>query len=108
MDKKFKKPYDASDPQEIEAQREKLELERERELNDLRFILKSPQGRRVFRRILAEARLFQSTFTGNSRGMFLEGRRDLGLFVLHEGATAAPTEMASVLIDMQGKEKKDG
>lgn len=102
-----KKPYNASDPQEIEKQQEKLDLEREKELNDLRFILKTPQGRRVFKRFLNQARIFQSTFTGNSRTFFLEGRRDLGLFILAEGVSASPTEMASVLIDMQEKEKKD-
>lgn len=99
------KPYDASNPQEIEKHQKKLDLQRENELNDLRFILKSVQGRRVFKRILEQGRLFQTTFTGNSRGMFLEGRRDLALFILAEGAVASPSEMASVLINMQEKKE---
>lgn len=99
------KPYNASDPQEIEEQQEKLDLQREKELNDLRFVLKTAQGRRVFKRILDKGGIFRNSFTGNSKTFFLEGRRDLAQFLLAEGLEAAPQEMLSVLINMQEKEK---
>lgn len=53
---------------------------RQRELSDLRKILKIPEGRRFVWNLLAKAGLFHSSFALNSnQTAFNEGRRNLGL-----------------------------
>jgi hypothetical protein len=52
-------------------------------ISDYKTALSTPAGRRVMLDILIRARIFETTFTGNSRGMFYEGQRAMGLYILH-------------------------
>jgi len=51
-------------------------------LSDLSNLAKTPAGRRVLRRIIGYTRPLNTTFTGNSQGMFLEGGRNVGLRII--------------------------
>ena len=96
-----KKPHSTTDPKAIEEQLQNQEVKRERELNDLRAVLKTKQGRRVLRRILAQCRVLSSSFTGNSETYFNEGKRAVGIFIyqeIHEADIKA-------LWDVLGKEE---
>jgi len=42
----------------------------------------SPHGKRVYANILSRCHVFQTTFTGNSKTFFLEGERNIGLYLL--------------------------
>lgn len=44
---------------EEEKRRKKSERKRERELSDIRFVIKSPEGRRFLWRVIEEGRVFQ-------------------------------------------------
>lgn len=57
---------------------------RERELNDLRVVLSTREGRRFVWRLLTIGCLFRTTFTGNSTSFFLEGHRNMALLVLND------------------------
>lgn len=57
---------------------------REQELNDIRTVLSTREGRRFVWRLLSIGSLFQTTFTGNSNTFFLEGHRNLALLILHD------------------------
>jgi len=60
---------------------DKTDLQRMQE--DFRnLFLRTAQGRRVLNDILGLCCVFESTFTGNSQGMFLEGKRSIGLTIL--------------------------
>ncbi len=72
------------DLQELERKR------RERDLNDVRKVLLSPEGRRLIWRLMSYARIFKPSYTGNSETFFNEGRRDVGLLILEEVMAAKP------------------
>ena len=72
--------------------------EAERMSEDFRnLFLKTPRGRRVLNDILGQCHIFQTTFTGNSQGMFLEGKRSIGLIIM----TALSVDSITDLIDME-------
>lgn len=51
---------------------------REQELNDIRYILKSEEGRRFIWRLLNLTGFYKSEFFGNSRDFFDKGKRAIG------------------------------
>ncbi len=63
---------------------EERRLRREQELNDIRAVLSTREGRRFMWRLLTIGSLFRTTFTGNSTGFFLEGHRNLALMILND------------------------
>lgn len=75
--------YEDREEQQKEQQKE-YERKRDRELNDLRKVLRTPEGRRVIWRLLEEAKIFQSVFTGNSGTYYKAGYSDFGRFILSE------------------------
>jgi hypothetical protein len=52
---------------------------RDRELNDLRVVMSSPEGRRFIWRWLGMCGVFRTSFETNARIYFNEGQRDIGL-----------------------------
>ncbi|MBF8177814.1 Bbp19 family protein [Herminiimonas contaminans] len=76
------KTFNASDESQV-ADRKKKELRgRERELEDLRVVLSTKEGRRFYWKTLCDCGVFKSSFTGNSTTFFNEGKRDIGLKLL--------------------------
>lgn len=70
---------EAQAEQAVEAQR------RRKELDDLRWMMGHPQGRRVIDRLLEFTGVFRSSFNSSAAVMaFNEGRRDTGLFLTAE------------------------
>lgn len=62
---------------------EKKRLLKERELlKDYKRTFNTEYGKRVFMDLIERCHIFHSTFTGNSRGMFLEGERHVGLYLI--------------------------
>lgn len=70
--------------QEDQETREERRLRRERELNDIKAVLSTREGRRFVWRLLTIGSMFRTTFTGNSTGYFLEGHRNLALVILND------------------------
>lgn len=68
------------------AEAGKRKERREDELNDLRAVLVSPEGRRFVWRLLERGGVFRSSFCAESDSCtaFNEGRRNLGLSVLND------------------------
>ena len=101
-----KKPYNAGDPKHVAAQ-EGAEKEQVRQhLKDLRKILDTPEGIRVFAKIIEDGKVFSSSFTGNSTTFFNEGMRNLALKIFADICEAAPNKVQ--LIILKTKEKSDG
>lgn len=57
-------------------------LAREREVADLRVLMGTAAGRRFMWRLLEKTGLYKSSMTGNSQTFFLEGQRNIGLYLL--------------------------
>lgn len=76
---------------EAEEDRERLKQERLKWAEDLRKVLKAPEGRNVLWWILSNAGVFRSSYTGDANSTFFkEGARNLGLTVLNEVLTHGP------------------
>ena len=73
---------DADD--KVQARSSGAKLARQVEANDIKWLMANKQGRRIVWRLLAEAGVYRSSFTGNSETFFREGKREIGLFLLRE------------------------
>ena len=54
------------------------------DLEDLKWVLSTRQGRRFMWKLLEGCNIFKSCFTGNSSTFYNEGRRDVGLEVFNK------------------------
>ena len=89
---------------EAEAAEAVARANRERELNDLRWLLGHPQGRRIVSRLLDKTGVHRSSFnTSGSVMAFNEGRRDTGLFLMAELIEASPSGYMNVLNEYKAK-----
>ncbi len=70
----------AADEKQVKDAQEKQRAERELELNDLRFLLSTPEGVRFFRRMFKFNHMEAADlFTGNSQTFFNLGERQFAL-----------------------------
>jgi hypothetical protein len=80
---------------------------RRKELEDLRWLLGHPQGRRIVVRLLDEAGVYRSSFNHSGSVMaFNEGKRHVGLFLIAELTEASPDGFMKVLKE-HGRTKDD-
>ena len=101
--------YNAADPQAAEAMQEKLRRDRETELNDIRFMLKTPAGQRFFRRVFAQFGLFRNAMTGNSNTFFRLGEQNVAQWLLNEiTLTATSDELAAIMFNPEERNKANG
>ena len=76
---------DVSNEKEVKKNKKKWELVRETELEDIKFVLQSPQGRRFMWKILSHAKLITSISHHDPYQMAINsGARDEGLWLLGE------------------------
>lgn len=90
-------------------QEERAKQARDRELADLCKVLSIPEGRRLIWRFMGAAGVFRSSFTGDERTNFNEGRREIGLLILGDVMAAKPdafTQMQREHAAEQGKKKE--
>lgn len=85
-------------------------LLRRTELADIATVLSTKSGRRFFWRLLSEAYIFKSCFTGNNSTFWNEGKREIGLKFLGDSQ-----EFPELYLQMMKesrepieKEKEDG
>lgn len=92
------------DHHEAATQRSKdSKLARQMEANDFKWFMSTKQGRRVMWRMLAEAGVFRTSFTGNSETFFKEGKRAFGLFLLSEIAAHCPDSHIEMLTEARAQ-----
>ncbi len=71
---------------------------RQKEVDDLKWLMAHAQGRRIVWRLLAHTGIYRSTFhTSGSVMSRQEGIREVGLFLLDEVENAAPGEFLKML-----------
>ena len=89
---------------EAEAEEAGARERRRKELDDLRWLLGHPQGRRIVSRLLEQAGVFRSSFNASGSVMaFNEGRRDMGLFITGELIEASADGYMKVLKEFKAK-----
>lgn len=86
---------------------EEERLAREKEQNDLRWVMSTKQGRRFMWRLLSRAGLFQSCFDMNSAVMaFKEGNRNAGLQQLTDIMEACPERYSEMFAEQKEAKEK--
>lgn len=91
----------AGNPEAVKEARLKTSDRRDREIDDLRVVMSTVQGRRVINRIMEFCGMFRTSFTGNSYTFFNEGQRNVGLFLYGE-----LQEVPDLYLDMIAEAKK--
>jgi hypothetical protein len=77
--------YDPDNEDHVARRHKTGRVKRDNELNDLRKILQTPEGRRVIWRILSQAEVFKQTFNPDPHwAAFNEGKRRIGLWLYGE------------------------
>lgn len=72
----------AADTDQVKRAKEKELRGKERDNNDIAWVLSTPQGRRFLWRYLETCHIFSTSFTGSSETFFKEGERNIGLKLL--------------------------
>lgn len=85
-----------ADPGRKKSERERA-LERRKMREMFKAQLSTREGREFVIWLLRHCHLFHTTFTGNSLGQFLEGKRAVGLKVLEEAAYVEPAFFANAI-----------
>ena len=85
-----------ADPGRKKSERERA-LERRKMREMFKAQLSTSEGREFVIWLLRHCHLFHTTFTGNSLGQFLEGKRAVGLKVLEEAAYVEPAFFANAI-----------
>lgn len=90
---------------EAEADEAVASEKRRKELEDVKWLMAHPQGRRIAARILDQAGVNRSSFNHSGSLMaFNEGRRDIGLWFTAEMLEAAPAGYFKLLTEYKGNE----
>lgn len=80
----------AADEQQVKDAAQKVKRGRDLELEDVRFVMNAPQGRRFMNRLIEFCGVNKSSFTGNSTTFFNEGQRNVGLMVFTDLEESCP------------------
>jgi hypothetical protein len=92
--------YDSEIETKNKESKKEYKLRRDRETDDLRVVLKKPEGRRFVYKVLCECGVFKASFTLNSmQSAFNEGRRDIGLALLKLLDEAEPNAYSQMLTE---------
>jgi hypothetical protein len=94
----------AADPNAVRKSEQKSKSARDRELNDFRFIVQTPEGRRYVWRLLSATGVFRTSFTGNSTTFFNEGMRNIGLMIMADLNEACPERYQQMMNEARHEE----
>ena len=67
--------------------------------DDIKVIAKTPEGIRFFKYVVEKGSIFTTTFTGNSNGHFLEGKRAFALDILDILFEVAPETVPQIILE---------
>lgn len=95
MEKAFVK--NAADPKQVRDGKQKEQLKRDQELNDLRLVLATPAGKRLMWRILAECKTFGSVWHSSAMIHYNSGKQDVGHWLMAEIGSADPDQLYGLL-----------
>jgi hypothetical protein len=92
----------ASDESKVAEQGQKEKLVRQQEIADLKAILSTAHGRRLWWRVLDKAGVLRTSFDhSGSVTAFNEGRRSIGLWAWAEMESAMPEAYVAMLAEQR-------
>lgn len=97
---------DPTEPdQQQEADKAKAAKRVQRDIEDLKWTMQDPRGRRLIARLLDRTGTMRSSFhTSGSVMAFNEGRRDIGLFLTAELLEHTPTDYTRLLNEYRNRD----
>lgn len=95
-----------NDPVELERRQRDEELRQERFRLDMQAVLATPEGRRVLWWFLGACGLFETSFTGDSRTFFNEGKREIGHLLVKAMAQADPEALPTMMLEDIDNERR--
>jgi len=93
----------AADEQQVKNAQSKQLTKRDLDLNDMRAVLNTAQGRRVLWRLMEECKVFNSIWETSAKIHYNSGKQDLGHFIMAEIVEADE----KFLFDMMKENKKE-
>lgn len=83
------KPFDAGDEKQVRKRKTKAQLAREREVEELRVLLKTKPGRDLLWRVLSQCKIYTFDFLPDGNQLYFDhGKRSIGGWLLQEVFTA--------------------
>ena len=99
--------HDPTDLRALEGVREEKNLKekhaRQEECNDVKWLMKTRQGRRIMWRLLEATGVFRLSYTGDNDTFFREGARNIGLMQMALINKVCPEHYTTMV-----QEQKDG
>ena len=74
----------AADPKQIKKGKREERNIRDVELDDIKEVLRTPQGRRFMWRVMAKCKTFESIWESSAKIHYNSGQQDLGHFIMSE------------------------
>ena len=88
---------DISSKEGVASHKRLQEQARQSKLSDLRVVLDTASGRNIIWDILEKGMIFRTTYTGNSKSFFNEGKRSLALQIMNDVLEVMPTFFAMMI-----------
>ena len=103
------KPEDVGDEEQVKDRKISAKLAREEDVECLRAMTETYEGRSVLWRILGQCLLFQPSYTGEANGTFVnEGKRNIGLWLVDEVFTSNPNAYTMMTDEAVSRDTKRG
>lgn len=91
-----------SDEEQVKANHEETAKVRKQELEDIKSILKTDEGRRFIWRLLSHCKVFNSIWSPSASIHYLAGKQDVGHFVLSEVTDADADSLLKMMKEAKG------
>lgn len=98
----------AGDPKQVNAAGLKVKFNREQELNDLRWVLSDPRGRRVIWGLMTFCKVFASVWEASARIHYMSGQQDVGHKIMADVVEANDDSLIQMMRESKEREIKNG
>ena len=103
MSKKKSLVKNAADEKQVNKAVKKEEFSRDNQLNDLRKVLETSEGRRVMWRLMEHCKVFATVWEPSAKIHYNSGQQDIGHFIMSEIVDADE----KYLFEMMKENKKE-
>lgn len=94
----------AADEEQVREAAKKVKFGRDRELSDLRAVLRTMEGRRLLWRLLGHCRVNGSVWEPSAKIHYNSGQQDVGHFVMSEIVEAGEEFLFQMMREARGEE----
>lgn len=97
----------AADPKQVRQAARRQQKDRDLEIDDIRTVMNTVQGRRFLWRLMGHCKTFESVFSTDAGALaYNSGRQDVGHFLIAEVNDAVPAGFLLMMQESQAREKE--